>query len=85
MMMRIKDAEQAQSLAELNRKIAELEIQVISTACIGDALKPVMVYLYSVNIFSCNNTFFVISAKTVLHVLINVRYFNTHKKYVAVF
>nr|XP_011443850.2 ecotropic viral integration site 5 ortholog isoform X4 [Crassostrea gigas] len=27
MMMRIKDAEQAQSLAELNRKIAELEIQ----------------------------------------------------------
>lgn len=39
MMMRIKDAEQAQSLAELNRKIAELEIQVISTACIGDVLK----------------------------------------------
>ena len=28
MMMRIKDAEQAQSVAELNRKIAELEIQV---------------------------------------------------------
>lgn len=83
MMMRIKDAEQAQSLAELNRKIAELEIQVISTACIGDVLKPVMVYLYSVHIFSCNNTFFVISAKSVL--LINVRYFNTHKKYVAVF
>lgn len=84
MMMRIKDAEQAQSLAELNRKIAELEIQVISTACIGDALKPVMVYLYSVHIFSFNNyTFFVISAKSVL--LINVRYFKTHIKYVAVF
>lgn len=42
MMMRIKDAEQAQSLAELNRKIAELEIQVISTAFIGDVLK----YMY---------------------------------------
>lgn len=51
MMMRIKDAEQAQSLAELNRKIAELEIQVISTACIGDVLKPVMVYLYTGHLF----------------------------------
>lgn len=75
MMMRIKDAEQAQSLAELNRKIAELEIQVMSTARIGDALRSVIVLSIYCSYLSYNNIpVFSIGAKSML--LINVRYFN---------
>lgn len=75
MMMRIKDAEQAQSLAELNRKIAELEIQVMSTARIGDALRSVIVLSIYCSYLPYNNIpVFSIGAKSML--LINVRYFN---------